>query len=89
MSTPPEPAMHLEKRWERTGNKKTIVEPKPKEREVRVRFEAPAIQRVKGATRQAERVERVTKSLHSSARIRNPKPSARPSFNEKTSIQTT
>ena len=86
--TPSQPAVHLEERWQRARDEQEIVEPKPKERNLSVRFDAPAIQSVERTTHQAERIQSVAKLLHNSARIKKPKPVAKPSFKKKTNMQT-
>jgi hypothetical protein len=50
-------------------------------------LDQPAIGRVKRATNQKERIENVTESLHSKARITKPKPKPSNNFNTKTFVK--
>ena len=86
MVPPFQPAMDLQQRRQRARNQEQIIEPEPKEWEVREWFKAPPVQRVEPTTRQTKRIQRVTEFFHRSARMAKPKPNAKRIFNDSTSI---
>ena len=79
-----QPALRHEQRRQRARDEQSVVEPEPKQSEVRVWFDAPAVQRVECAAAHAERIERIAEALHSNARM--PKPNAAPNSSLKVMI---
>lgn len=72
-----QPALQPEQERQRAGNEQQIIEVTPDKGRMHVWLDRPPIQRVKRATRQAQRVAPVTKWFHSNARMISPAPSAR------------
>src|SRR5215469_4573841 len=71
-----QPSLHQQQRRQRARDKQHIVEMESHERVVRMRFDQPAIQRVKRTTNQTESVPDIPKFFHSNAMIAKPKAAA-------------
>lgn len=81
-----QPTIDLEQGRQRARNEEQVIEPKSEEGNVSVWLNSPTIERIKRATHHAQRIEYVTKPLHSRARIAMPKPVANRTFKAITSI---
>jgi hypothetical protein len=64
-----EPALQEQERRQRAGHEKHVVEVEPQEGAVNVRFEAPAIQRVKRTANHEQTITNVPEFLHNKAMI--------------------
>lgn len=77
-----QPTLRQQHRRQRARDEQPVIEPAPEQRQMRVRFDAPAVQRIQDTTSHAQRVEHVTEGLHSKAIMITPAPSASNSFKE-------
>jgi len=73
-----------QQRRNRARDQQQVVKMAAQKRRVQVRLEGPAIQRVKRARANKQRIANVAERLQSSARITRPKPSVRTNFRNKT-----
>jgi len=78
------PAMREQRNWQRAWDQQRVVEPIVEEGNIHVRFDQPAIARVKRARRDKQWVTHVSKPFHSNASMISPKPSPIVIFKSKT-----
>jgi hypothetical protein len=84
-----EPVLAQQDRREGARNEKEVIEPIMEKRNVAMRFDPPAVGRVKRATEQKKRVEDESEPLHKSARMIMPKPNPSNNFSRITLLKIT
>ena len=87
MVTEPKPPLKPENERQRGRNEKQIIKVVVEKRRFVDGFDQPAISGVEEASRQTERVERVTEYLHRRAVITRPVPVARRTFRQNTIME--
>ncbi len=76
----PKSALQPQEGGQGAGHQKQVLRPVVDERGGGERLQDPAIQRVQGACREKQGIIKITKRLHSKARITRPKPIAKTNF---------